>query len=93
MEFLEIMKKSVDYKVEGGKLLRIDFELEGDKIKSIKITGDFFVYPEEGILFIEDCLKGCKLEDCRERLEETIEKHGIKLVGFSVEDICRCLGE
>jgi lipoate-protein ligase A len=91
VELLEMMRKSIDFKVKNGKLLRVDFELEDDKIKEIKITGDFFICPEEGILFIENCLKGCKLEDCRERLEETIEKYGIKLVGFSVEDLYKCL--
>ena len=85
------MMREVDYKVKGGKLLRIEYELEGNVIKDIKITGDFFIYPEEGILFIENCLKGCSLEDCKERLEEIIEKYKIKLVGFSVKDLCKCL--
>lgn len=85
------IKKSIDYKVKNGKLLRIDFVLKENEIKDIKITGDFFIYPEEGILFIEDCLKGCNLNDCKKKLEESIKKNKIKLIGFSVEDICKCL--
>lgn len=85
--------RSVDCKVEGGKMLRVDFEVEGGKIKDIKITGDFFIHPEEGIVLIENCLRGCRLEDCRRRLEEVVRKNGIKLIGFSVGDLCGCLGK
>ena len=85
--------KSIDYKVERGKLLRVDYKLEGDKIKEIKITGDFFIYPEEGIVLIEDCLKGCRIRDCTEALKKTVKEQGIKLIGFSVEDLCKCLNK
>ena len=67
-------KKSIDYKVKNGKLLRIDFVLKENEIKDIKITGDFFIYPEEGILFIEDCLRDCNLNDCKKSLKNLLKK-------------------
>ena len=51
------MKKSV-YKVPGGKLLKISLEPEDNRIKSIRIMGDFFLHPEESITELEDGLKG-----------------------------------
>ena len=41
-----MIKKSV-YKIPEGKLVKIGLETVDDKIKKIKITGDFFLYPEE----------------------------------------------
>ncbi len=50
---------SADYKAEGGKLLRVRLTLgEGQpcQIRDIKITGDFFMHPEEAIERLEAML-------------------------------------
>lgn len=53
---------NADYKVAGGKLLRVKLTLEeGDdcqNISSITITGDFFMHPEDAIDALEDALTG-----------------------------------
>ncbi len=46
------------YKVPGGKLLRVRFVLEEEKIASIRFTGDFFLHPEESIEELEEKLRG-----------------------------------
>ena len=38
-----------ELKVKGGKLIKCTLELDEGKIKRIKITGDFFIYPEDAI--------------------------------------------
>ncbi len=58
-------------KVEGG-LLRIDVEVQENKIKDIKITGDFFFFPEEKIEELEEVLKGAEASE--EKIAEIIEK-------------------
>ena len=50
------------YKVPEGKLLKIFLEFDEDRINSVKITGDFFVYPEESIETLEKELKNALLE-------------------------------
>ncbi len=55
------MKKAI-FKVPNGKLLKIFVEESGGKIDSIKITGDFFLYPEENIEKLETYLCGCELQ-------------------------------
>jgi len=49
-----------EYKAKGG-LIRISLLLDETRgyIKSAFITGDFFAYPERGILALENILKNC----------------------------------
>ena len=53
---------SADYKVIGGKLLRVRISLESqgacEYINSISITGDFFMHPEQAIDELEQTLTG-----------------------------------
>ena len=53
-----MQSKSI-YKVPNGKLLKIflEFNEKNNSIESIKITGDFFAYPEETIEIMENKLK------------------------------------
>lgn len=87
------MIKETDYKVSGGKLIRIKAEVENNFLQDVKITGDFFLHPEESIELIERSLIGKKLE--KEELEMTIkdviEKNNIKLLGISEKDFVEAL--
>ena len=79
--------KSIDHKVEGGKLLRIDIKVEDNIIQKIKITGDFFMYPEEAITIIEKKLIGVEINQIKNKIQEIITKREIKIIGFQAEDI------
>ena len=72
-----------------GKLVRIElsFDSEFHTIDSIKITGDFFLHPEETLERLEEGLAG-------EKLEKNILKNKIQLIlknsqfyGFDVESL------
>ena len=63
------MKRAI-YKVPNGKLLKLFLEDRDGKIVSIKITGDFFLYPEENIEKLEQKLAGTALT--HEALAETL---------------------
>lgn len=54
---------SANLKVQGGKLLKCKLELENDIIRKIKITGDFFMHPEEKIEDLEKVLIGIKFDN------------------------------
>jgi len=94
-----MQSKSV-YKVPNGKLLKIflDYNIENKLINNIRITGDFFAYPEESIDVIEKKLKDTSLtkEDLLEKINSVIKKYNIKFIGLDaeslVEGILRCLG-
>lgn len=76
------MKKAV-YKVPNGKLLKISLEDDGTRIVSLKITGDFFMHPEENIEQLERFLTGT------EKSQTAITK---KIADFSTETNTRFFG-
>ena len=80
----------VDYKVPGGKLIRLKAELEGDRIKAIVINGDFFLHPEDSIFNLEKALLGKRLD---KYLLSIVEKElsGCQMVGISSEEIVKAL--
>jgi lipoate-protein ligase A len=58
---------------KSKKLIKISLEYTKKKIiSSIRITGDFFLYPEETLDQIEASLIGTKMD--RNSIKETIEK-------------------
>jgi lipoate-protein ligase A len=53
--------RSADYKAPGGKLVRVRLKEEQGQIQSIKITGDFFLIPEESLGKLEKMLEDTPL--------------------------------
>ena len=47
-----------EFKTPGGKLVRVDFDLEDDRLHDVMVSGDFFLYPEEVIDDIRGSLEG-----------------------------------
>jgi hypothetical protein len=78
-------------KVKGGKLLKVLVIEEGGTIKEAKISGDFFVYPEEAIDEIEGCLKGADISRVREVLRDFAKRRTVRTVGFTLEDIAEII--
>ena len=82
--------KSV-YKVPNGKLLKInlDFDEKTNNIENVRITGDFFAYPEEAIEKIEEGLKSTKLErrTLVEKIQSIINENEIEFIGLDAEGL------
>ncbi len=82
----------VQEKLLGGKLLCVDVEFSEGRIGKIRITGDFFLYPEETIERIEESLVGMKADG---RLDvmilSALTKNRARLIGASPEDIERLI--
>jgi lipoate-protein ligase A len=45
-----------EYKVPGGKLVVADFRIEAGLLADVEISGDFFLYPDDAIHWINDAL-------------------------------------
>lgn len=77
---------------KSKKLIKISLEYTDSKIiSSIRITGDFFLYPEETLDQIEASLIGTKMD--RNSIKETIEKclsHS-KAFGFDSESLTEAI--
>lgn len=71
-------------KLRGGKLLRVEYN------NSVKITGDFFLHPEEKITEIEQFLTEQCNEDAQHliaALQAFVQQQHIELVGITPEAI------
>ncbi|MEM3466795.1 MAG: lipoate protein ligase C-terminal domain-containing protein [Candidatus Jordarchaeales archaeon] len=82
-----------EYKVEGGKLVKAQVITEKNKIQKVKITGDFFIYPEEFLEELEDTLVGSMLDESSltKLIEDVAEKRNATLLGVSPKDFAKCI--
>jgi len=83
------------YKVQGGKMLKVEFELEANTISSFSLTGDFFLYPEEGVDLLNKALEKCPLseDEIEKRISEAISINNLEAVGFGPKDIANAIIE
>ena len=47
-----------EYKVPGGKLIVVDLEVADDKLSNVRLSGDFFLEPDEALDAINSALAG-----------------------------------
>lgn len=47
-----------EYKEPGGKLIQVDFSVEGGRLTHVKVSGDFFLYPDEALEAIVASVEG-----------------------------------
>lgn len=78
------MEYSIISKTPKGKLFRLELDYS-NKIDSIKISGDFFIYPEESIWSIEKELVGVKMDDFIETFNSYVENNNVELIGITSE--------
>jgi len=67
-------------------LIKCTLELDEEKIKRIKITGDFFMYPEDAIEKLEKSLQGIQFdeEEISKKVKEALKD--VELIGVAMED-------
>ncbi len=83
------MKGSSVFKSQ--KLLKVSLEHDGDRLQSVAIHGDFFLYPEDAISDLENRLQGLPLE--RASLEATISAFAatVQVFGFNAPDLASAI--
>jgi len=75
-------------KVKGGKLLKIEALFKEGSIVDIKITGDFFLHPEETISKIEQSLKGEKVgAQIAANITKVLSENSASLIGITEKDV------
>ena len=81
-------------KVKGGKMVKAQIELDEDnRISKIKITGDFFLHPEDLIEDMERTLLGLRLdeEELSRAIEDLMREREATLIGVKPGDIAKCV--
>jgi hypothetical protein len=82
-----------EYKVSGGKLIKVQLTAKENLIEKIKIMGDFFLHPEESIESLEKELENQVLEEqnITSTIKAFLKRHNAILLGVSPEDFARCI--
>lgn len=84
------MEFSAKNKPDGGKLISVKVWADGDRIEKAQILGDFFIYPESVVGFIETALIGKAVSDRANMIlsiEQVLEQKNGEMVGVTPESI------
>jgi lipoate---protein ligase len=87
---------SADYKVPGGKLLRVQLTLDATQappaIVTLRIHGDFFMHPEEAIEELEARLTGlpCEVEALRPAVQAFFDSD-VQVLGADVDGVVHAI--
>ncbi len=82
-----------EMKTPGGKLVAVEFRVDGGHLTDVTITGDFFLYPEEALSQLAASLEGASVgggkPEFSRRVDELLDlkKRDISLVGTSADAI------
>lgn len=77
-------------RVAGGKTLALDVECRGDEVVRIRISGDFFFYPEEGLALLESHIvekSVWKADDPEGVISNFLSENKFQAVGFGPSDL------
>ncbi|MGI2035401.1 lipoate--protein ligase family protein [Rhizobium panacihumi] len=79
-----------EYKVQGGKLVVVDFDTADGRLSNVQVSGDFFLEPAEALADISGALEGLsvavKVEDITTAIRTKL-RPGAEMIGFSPEAV------
>lgn len=80
------MKKATLRTKKG--LIEVELSIENNRMSTLKITGDFFIYPEEALEIIEQELLGITLdkEQLKNKIEGIYKQQQISTPGITIDD-------
>lgn len=81
----------LDYKVPGGKLLRVSVDVDGGTATRVRVAGDFFAHPESAFDEAEAGLSGLSAADLPEAARRAFSRPDLSLHGLSAGDIAEAL--
>ncbi len=88
-----VVRRASDYKAPGGKLVRVRMEENNGEIESVRISGDFFLVPEDQLSRLEKMLIGAHLKE--NELKLLIDRFFVatraKGLGVSPEDFTKAI--
>lgn len=84
------MRHHGEFKVPGGKLVVVDFDLIGGRLMNARVTGDFFLFPDEAIHVINTAMGGATPGEVADRVRAALPP-GCELLGFGPDDIAEAV--
>ncbi len=83
-------------KVREGKVVKVEIECN-ELIRNIRITGDFFIHPEDILDEIERSIIGLErsatIETVTSNIKSRIEERDVQMIGISPESIALLIRE
>ncbi len=83
------------YKAPNGKLLKIDLDFDPKEklIEAVRVTGDFFIHPEDSIRMVENRLMGLPLDPkfIAGSLTGFLAENEIQVFGFAPADLAHAI--
>src|SRR5690348_5159098 len=79
-----------EFKVPGGKLVVVDLEVVDDRIADFRLSGDFFLEPDDALDAINAAVTGLPVESDARVIAGTVQAalpDGAQLLGFAPESI------
>ncbi|MEW6266299.1 MAG: lipoate protein ligase C-terminal domain-containing protein [Thermodesulfobacteriota bacterium] len=73
------------YKSPGG-LIRADLEVLEGRLRSVDISGDFFMFPREALSRLEERLEGRPVEELEEAIERFYAEERVETPGVAIAD-------
>ena len=81
------MNLRLDWKVPGGKLLRLIARIEEGRVVEARVAGDFFAHPEEAFELAEASLLGVAYRDLPALARRAFCDPALRLYGLDPEAI------
>lgn len=79
--------KKASHKVEDGKMVKIEVEVEDEKVESVRIRGDFFLEPPEKLDELQRSITGLGVDSTVKEVAEKSREVEADLIGFTHEDL------
>jgi lipoate-protein ligase A len=79
-----------EFKVPGGKLVVVDLSVVGGKLTDVRVSGDFFLEPDEALSAIDAALTGLPVASDARTIAAAVSAalpEGAVLLGFSAEAV------
>ena len=83
-----------EYKTPGGKLVVADFAVADGRLREVRVSGDFFLYPEEALGTIASALEGAPATEDQAALTTRIATAlapEVTMLGFSPDAVARAV--
>jgi lipoate---protein ligase len=83
-----------EYKVPGGKLVVAEFTVVAGRLADVRITGDFFLFPDDAIRDIAAALNGAAANaspsEWAALIRSAVGLH-VEMLGFGPDDVAEAV--
>jgi len=83
-----------EYKTPGGKLVVAEFDVRDDRFVNVRITGDFFLYPEDALPLMNEAIEGASTDATAFELASRVAVAvplETEMLGFSPEAVAEAV--